>query len=295
MKPRLNKSATANTKCQRQAISLSQVAQKRSLSFGATADLRLPELRFSAALSTPWWRAPSSCVPHAGLVAPAPALACSSISPSLDGWLRDPMADGVWLDPAVRHWRTATFVRLYVLGCDGLVELRNLLGTSVFKIGLTELSVESRVRKLNRERYASHYVSPAGWTSVDGFDDWHPKTPVLPHWPSPASPVVVMTNCIGIRLPECMSFRDFDRALNEHLGSVSIDSWCRRQEGTRELERRHLDPGIGRRGTPAKAGGIGRIDEAYELFFFRPRREFSALVAIAEHIVLQALRQSISA
>lgn len=104
-----------------------------------------------------------------------------------------------------------------------------------------------------------------------------------------------MTNCIGIRLPECMSFWDFDRALNQHLGSVSIDSWCRRQEGTRELERRHLDPGIGRRGTPAKSGGIGRIDDAYELFFFRPRREFSALVAIAEHIVLQALRQSISA
>lgn len=50
-----------------------------------------------------------------------------------------------------------------------------------------------------------------------------------------------------------------------------------------------------RRGTPAKAGGIGRIDDAYELFFFRPRREFRALVAIAEHIVLQALWRSISA
>ncbi len=37
--------------------------------------------------------------------------------------------------------------------------------------------------------------------------------------------------------------------------------------------------------------GVSRIEDAHEIFLFRKRREFPALVAIAEDIVLEHLRQ----
>lgn len=257
----------------------------------APLDLRLPQFQFMASLSSPWTRDLGASAMNTGNVAHTP-VALSPPSPSLDGWFRDPFADDVWLDPALRGWPTATFVRLYVLGCDGLFALHKLLGTSQFKIGLTEQKVEARIRELNRDSYASHYVGVAGWTGAEGFCDWHPKTPVVGQMPSPASPVVVMSDCIGIHLPECLSLRDFDRALAQHLESVCIDRWFRRPEIAKELTQKNVDPGVGRRGTLATDGGIDRVEEAHELFFFRPRREFGALVAIAEHIILRALRQA---
>lgn len=290
MKPDLNMPIAVDARPRPQPIHLSYWRDGSCLPSIAPLDLRLPPFQFMASLSPPWMRDPGASTMNTGAVAPTP-VALPPPSPSLDGWLRDPFADEVWLDPALRGWPTATFVRLYVLGCDGLLALHKLFGTSQFKIGLTEQKVEARIRELNRDSYASHHVGLAGWTCAEGFSDWHPKLPMVGQMPSPASPVVVMSDCIGIHLPECVSLRDFDRALAQHLESVCIDRWFRRPEVAKELKHKQIDPGVGRRGTLATDSGITRIEEAHELFFFRPRREFAALVAIAEHIVLRALLQ----
>lgn len=291
MKSDLNMPVEVDRRPTPQPIRLSYRRDGSLLPSVGQVDLRLPQFQFMASLSSPWMRDVGASAMRAADVALTP-VALPPPSPSLDGWLRDPMADEVWLDPALRGWATATFVRLYVLGCDGLFALHKLLGTSQFKIGLTEQKVEARIRELNRDSYASHYVGVAGWTGAEGFCDWHPKTPVVGQMPSPASPVVVMSDCIGIHLPECLSLRDFDRALAQHLESVCIDRWFRRPEIAKELTQKNVDPAVGRRGTLVTDDGIDRVEEAHELFFFRPRREFGALVAIAEHIILRALRQA---
>lgn len=219
MKSDLNMPVEVDRRPTPQPIRLSYRRDGSPLPSVAQVDLRLPQFQFMVSLSSPWMRDVGASAMRAADVAPTP-VALPPPSPSLDGWLRGSMADEVWLDPALRGWATATFVRLYVLGCDGLFALHKLLGTSQFKIGLTEQKVEARIRELNRDSYASHYVGVAGWTGAEGFCDWHPKTPVVGQMPSPASPVVVMSDCIGIHLPECLSLRDFDRALAQHLEFV---------------------------------------------------------------------------
>lgn len=246
------------------SVRLSYQRDGSSLPFASPVSLRLPQFRLSASL---WPQMPafaSKAASTVGDVRPASSDFLSPTPPSLDAWCRDPLDDAVWLDPALRDWTTTTFVRLYVLGCDGLFKLHKVLGTSLFKVGLTEQRAGSRVREISRGAYASHYLSPQGWISTDGFDAWRPKTPLIARFPSPASPVVVMSDCIGVHLPGSISFQDFDRALAQQLAPVSVDRWCRRPEVRADFTRRQIDPGLGLRGTLATESGISRIEEAHE-------------------------------
>ena len=61
-----------------------------------------------------------------------------------------------------------------------------------------------------------------------------------------------------------------------------------RCESRRELTLHDIDPNLGIRG---KQVAKGLVEEVSEIFFFRKKHEFAALVAIAEDIVLQSFRK----
>ncbi len=212
-------------------------------------------------------------------------------SPDLDDWCREPMPDHVWREARAQLWQPGLVVYLYVVGCAGLLQLFHLLGVPVFKLGLTlEDTPTRRIDELNSKRYASHYLGKQGWQPCDGFSDWEPKEPVVFSPPSPLSPVSVTPTCIRIELPAGLSFGEFSKALNRRLAPVSLDRWARRLDVREANRTQGIDPGLGIRGSRVTCNGVSRIEDAHEIFLFRKRREFPALVAIAEDIVLEHLR-----
>lgn len=213
-------------------------------------------------------------------------------SPDLDDWCRAPHPDHVWQAAKGQFWQQGLVVYLYVVGCTGLFQLFTMLGVPLFKIGLTtEEEPSRRIGELNSKHHASHYLGREGWQACEGFDDWEHKEPVLFSNPSPLSVVSVTASCLRIELPAGMSFGDFDKALNRRLAPVSLDRWARRLDVKEANRARGVDPCLGIRGTSVTCNGIRRVEDAYEIFLFRKRREFPALVAIAEDIVLEHLRQ----
>lgn len=210
--------------------------------------------------------------------------------PTLDHWCRAPQATPIWLDPSLVQTVYGSILHIYVLGCGGLMRLHRKLGGSMFKIGTTQAaSPQARTAGLIRCRYGSRFRCESRWSEEEpGFDNWKTEAPALDIFPSPASPVSLTNSSLVVRLPLALSPEDFDIALNQRLRTVAVDRWVRQAAVRRELTLHDIDPNLGIRG---KQVAKGLVEEVSEIFFFRKKHEFAALVAIAEDIVLQSFRK----
>lgn len=212
--------------------------------------------------------------------------------PTLDLWCRPPHPHSVWLEPAVLQTAYGATLYLYVGGCRGLLGLARQLGGSMFKVGVTLSALpDARMDSLTKSRYGSRFRYEDCWSSEQkGFDNWKEEAISLDVAPSPASPVSILPTALLVRLPLSLSPKAFDDALNERLKGVSLDRWVRKDAVRHELASHGIHPNLGIRG---KHVAKGMVEEVSEIFFFRKKADFAALVAIAEDIVLTAVRKEV--
>ena len=212
-------------------------------------------------------------------------------APSLDPFCTPPLADEVWMARKVRDAvQGSVDVQVYVAGCPGLAKLHAKIGAPIFKIGTTEAaSPNERLIDFGLQNYGSLSRNEGVWDESPGFDPWTAVTPQLDDFPSPASPVVVLPKSLGVRLPTHLSAKAFDDALVAKLRSVNLDLWARRSAVRQQLELAGIDPGLAMRASRSGQKDGTKLKEASEFYFFRKKRDFAALVAIIEAIVLEAI------
>ncbi len=212
--------------------------------------------------------------------------------PSLEQVIRAPASEAFWADRSLQSRLAPSIaVQIYATGTFGLKDMRYSLNATTYKVGSTSRpSLYDRINELGAFQYGCMRMDAAGhWYGEPGFEDW-----ILVPLPreirvAMASCIVLLPESIGVRLPLHMTPAAFEAELAARLAPFEIGRWTRSDIGKRALLAKGVDPLCAVRGTRMIEGDFEIVREAREFYAFRPHRDFEALIALAESIVIEAL------
>lgn len=223
----------------------------------------------------------------------APGKRCGiAAPPSLEQLIRAPASEAFWADRSLQSRLAPSIaVQIYATGTFGLKDMRYSLNATNYKVGSTSRpSLYDRINELRASQYGCMRMDAMGhWYGEPGFEDW-----VLVPLPreirvAMASCIVLLPESIGVRLPLNMTPAAFEAELAARLAPFEIGRWARSDIGKRALLAKGVDPLCAVRGTRMIEGEFEIVREAREFYAFRPHRDFEALIALAESIVIEAL------
>ena len=225
---------------------------------------------------------------------PSPVISLSLVAPPrLDPLLLAAVPAKVWLDPAVQsRLSSSVSAYVYVCGTYALQGLREILNATVYKAGTTaRLSPQARIEELRLQQYGCMRVDDQGnWYGEPGYENWILVPPPREMRLSMGSCVTVLPEALGVRLPFHLNAAEFEARFTAKLQPFSIDHWASGEAVQRALISRHIDPRCAFRGTRVIENGTEFVRAAREFYALRPYRDFEALAAVAEEIVLDSLR-----
>lgn len=212
--------------------------------------------------------------------------------PSLEQLIRAPASEAFWADRSLQSRLAPSIaVQIYATGTFGLKDMRYSLNATTYKVGSTSRpSLYDRINELRASQYGCMRMDAMGhWYGEPGFEDW-----VLVPLPreirvAMASCIVLLPESIGVRLPLNMTPAAFEAELAARLAPFEIGRWARSDIGKRALLAKGVDPLCAVRGTRMVEDGFEIVREAREFYAFRRHRDFEALIALAESIVIEAL------
>jgi len=212
--------------------------------------------------------------------------------PSLEQLIRPPVLGAVWADPTIQSRLAPTIVvQIYAGGTYALQDLRFRLNSTIYKVGSTsKLSVYERFNELRATQYGCMRTDTTGhWFGEPGFENWIPVPVPRELRVALASCVVILPESIGVRLPLNMTAAAFEAQLAARLAPFEVRHWARSEAGKRALLAKGVDPLCAVRGTRAIEDDFEFVREVSEIYAFRPHRDFEALIALAEEIVIEAV------
>lgn len=212
--------------------------------------------------------------------------------PSLEQLVRPPASEAFWADRSLQSCLAPSIaVQIYATGSFGLKDMRYRLNATNYKVGSTSRpSLDDRINELRETQYGCMRMDATGnWYGEPGFEDW-----ILVPLPretrvAMASCIVLLPESIGVRLPLNMTAAAFEAELAARLAPFEVGRWARSETGKRALLAKGVDPLCAVRGTRMIEDGFEIVREAREFYAFRPHRDFEALIALAESIVIEAL------
>lgn len=176
-----------------------------------------------------------------------------------------------------------TNVHIYVASCLGTAQLYRGSATTIYKVGTTVGTVQSRVSGLNAVGYAGWRRSGEALIEDHGFRCWRPE-PLPVTVPRPmGSPVAVIDDGLRIALPNGFTAEAFDIALTEALAPISIARLLTEARFRLALVAAGFDPARLERYSP-RSDGSGH-KRAAELVRLQPRRDADEIAALVEAIV----------
>jgi hypothetical protein len=193
--------------------------------------------------------------------------------------------------PAYRDiFRSVESVEVYFAAGDGARRLATTFAVADYKIGAAACgNLIERITQHNQETYGSYWINEGKYVQDHDFQ-WFPS--LLPRVAplSRNSPVRVTPRTLTVALPEGLSFRDFEGALQRKLQNFALNKWLKTPEGRAHCRARDVDPALGARYTPYDFGAAIKMAPADELYVLSPKGAAAGVLAIAEQIVLEHLR-----
>lgn len=173
------------------------------------------------------------------------------------------------------------------LPSSGLKNVADRLQMPIYKLSSTELAdPRRRLKVLDRDRYASHVLTPAGYVQESGFKTWTFQQFLPQREPLPGSPVGLDGRLFALRRPHDMTKRVFEKLLHRHLRNASLNSFLLTPAGRAHCAILGLVPEEEQRWTNYRFARTPRIDKAEELYIFRPSGEDSdRFLTIIERII----------
>jgi|GEM_PF-1929520 len=218
--------------------------------------------------------------------------------PRIGGYALAQIPVDAFLAPNFRDaYVPGTLTSIYAAGCGfdstntaatGLVGVARRLLAAVHKISTTtQTDLRSRLRELNRDRYAALTTSADGYPCNDlGFDSWMMQHVLPSVKPLVASPVAIGDRCLSVRLPHDLPSREFDKQLGRRMKNAQLNRWLKSAAGEEHCRRLKLKPLELARGTTYGFSGSMRRSDADEIYFFRPKStDADRLLRLAEAIV----------
>ena len=218
--------------------------------------------------------------------------------PRIGGPSLRPLPSTAFTDPAfLTRYRPGTLTFPYLAACppsaddplpsSGLKNVADRLQMPAYKLAATDLAdPRGRLKALDRDRYASHVLTPAGYVQEPGFKTWTFQQFLPDREPLPNSPVSLEGRLFALRRPHDMTKRVFEKLLHRHLRNASLNDFLLTPAGRAHCATLGLVPEQEQRWTNYCFGHTPRIDKAEELYIFRPRGEDSdRFLIILERII----------
>lgn len=218
--------------------------------------------------------------------------------PRIGGPSLQPLPTTAFTDPAfLGRYQPGVLTFPYLAACgpsaddplpsSGLKNVADRLQMPVYKLAATELAdPRLRLKVLDRDRYASHVLTPGGHVQEPGFKTWTFQQFLPDREPLPGSPVSLDGRLFALRRPHDMGKRLFEKLLHRHLRNASLNDFLMTPAGRAHCATLGLVPEQEQRWTNYRFGRTPRIDKAEELYIFRPRGEDSdRFLIILERII----------
>lgn len=220
--------------------------------------------------------------------------------PRIGGVALAPLPQDAFTDTAfVNAYQPGMLTAIYAAGCGydhastgatGLVGVARRLKAALHKVSTTtQTDPRSRLRELDRDRYAALTTSVDGFPCSDlGFNTWMLQHILPTGGPLPGSPVAIGDRCLTVRLPADLTAREFDKQLAARMANARLNPWLDTADGRKHCAWLGIAPAQFKRGTTYRFNrGMRRSDDA-EIYFFRPKTDDAdRLLRLAEAIVYQ--------
>lgn len=220
--------------------------------------------------------------------------------PRIGGVALAPLPQDAFTDTAfVNAYQPGMLTAIYAAGCGydhastgatGLVGVARRLKAALHKVSTTtQADPRSRLRELDRDRYAALTTSVDGFPCSDlGFNTWMLQHILPTGGPLPGSPVAIGDRCLTVRLPADLTAREFDKQLAARMANGRLNPWLDTAVGRQHCAWLGIAPAQFKRGTTYRFNrGMRRSDDA-EIYFFRPKTDDAdRLLRLAEAIVYQ--------
>ena len=179
---------------------------------------------------------------------------------------------------------------LYAGDCDGLTALNQRFRLPTGKVSSCEGGrLGDRLIEIGVEEYAAVCLLNGQEVDEPGFRRWRTLRPPVGLTISPNSPVRVEKECLVVRIPDQMTWREFDLVFDEKVRLGSISQWVETDAGLLHCEKVGANPEFARRYTRRAYDTGTKCERATEIVCFRSRSDFKRIVQIAERVVLEFL------